>query len=314
MAVELYKETYTGKILEVTIGTGDKAIKVGGESCYPFYIWEGEMPNPPRVAFGIWDADTDKWPDALKEPYKDVLNDVSAWAKKDVEEYGAELLCLKLQSTDPNGQNADADSVLPTVEKVLNAVDVPLIVSGVANIEKDREVLRKVMEKFEGKNLVIWPVEEDNHKQLGAPAIGFGHIVAASTPIDVNLAKQLNTLLENLGVKPDRIIMDPTTGALGYGIEYSYSVMERDRMAALVQQDEKMQKPLINFVGPEVWKIKETNQTTEEAPKLGEQKLRGVIYEAITAIMTLLAGSDIVVMLHPEAIAKTKQLIKELLS
>ena len=313
MALDLYKENYTGKILETSIGTGSKAVKVGGETCYPFYTWEGAMPNPPRIAFGIFDAETERWPAPLKEPYKDVLNDPGAWAKKDVEKYGAELICLKLQSTDPNGKNADAESVLPTVEKVLKAVDVPLIVAGVSNAEKDREVLRKVAEKFEQKNLLLWPVAEDTHKVLGAGAISFGHITAASTPIDVNLAKQLNTLLENLGVKPDRMIMDPTTGALGYGIEYCYSVMERDRMAALVQQDDKMQKPLINFVGPDVWKIKETNQTAEEAPKLGEHKLRGVIYEAVTATMVLLTGSDIVVMLHPEAIAKVKNLIKELL-
>ena len=313
MAIDFYKENYTGKINEVTIGSGSKALKVGGETCYPFYIWEGAMPNPPRIAFGVWDADTERWPEPLKEPYKDVLNDVGAWAKKDVEQYGAELICLKLQSTDPNGKNASAESVLPTVEKVLKAVDVPLIVAGVANIEKDREVLRKVAEKFEQKNLVLWPVEEANHKMLGAGAISFGHTIGASTPIDVNLAKQLNTLLENLGVKSDKILMDPTTGALGYGIEYCYSVMERDRMAALVQQDEKMQKPLINFVGPEVWKIKETNQTQAEAPQLGEQKLRGIIYEAVTAVMTLLVGSDIVVMLHPEAITYVKKIIAELL-
>jgi len=313
VALDLFKDNYTGKISEVTIGAGARAIKVGGETCYPFYTWEGSIPNPPRIAYAVYDAETDRWPAPLKEAYGDVLNDPAAWAKKDVEQFGAEIICLKLQSTDPNGKNASADSVLPTVEKVLKAVDVPLIVAGVSNAEKDREVLRKVAEKFEQKNLVLWPVEEATHKQLGAGAISFGHIVAASTPINVNLAKQLNTLLENLGVKSDRIIMDPTTGALGYGIEYCYSVMERDRMAALVQQDDKMQKPLINFVGPEVWKIKETNQTTEEAPNLGEQKLRGIIYEAVTATMVLLTGSDIVVMLHPEAIVKVKTLIKELL-
>lgn len=310
MAIEPVKESYTGKIQEVTIGTGSKAIKVGGESCYPFYVFEGKMPNPPRIAFEIWDADTESWPPFVREPYSDVLNDLARWAKKDVEKYGAEILCLRLQSTDPNGKNAPAESVIPSVEAVLNAVDVPLIVAGVSNAEKDREVLRLVAEKFQGKNLVIWPVEEANHKQLGAVNIGFGHVCAASTPIDINLAKQLNTLLENLGVKPDRIIMDPTTGALGYGIEYTYSVMERDRMAALVQQDEKMQKPLINFVGREVWKIKEVSQ---ELSSLGDPNLRGIIYEAITAIMLLLAGSDIVVMRHPEAIAYTKKVIAELL-
>ena len=313
MSVDLYRESYKGKITEVNIGRGERAVKVGGESCLPFHTWEGEMSNPPRIAFGIWDADTEKWPEALKAPYKDVINDPAAWAKKDAEELGAELICLRLQSTDPNGKNASADSVLPLIEKILNAVKVPLIVSGVVNIEKDRQVLSLVAEKFEQKNLLLWPVEDENYKQIGASAIGFGHIVSASTPIDVNLGKQLNTLLETLGLKPNQIIMDPTTGALGYGIEYSYSVMERDRLAALVQQDEKMQKPMINFVGQEVWKLKEMNMSIEQAPEMGSPNLRGIIYEAVTAALVLLAGSDIVVMLHPRAIAAVEKLIKQLI-
>jgi acetyl-CoA decarbonylase/synthase complex subunit delta len=271
------------------------------------------MPNRPRIAFGIWDADTEKWPEALKEPYKDVLNDPVAWAKKDVGEFGAELLCLRLQSTDPNGKNASAESVLPLIERMLNAVKAPLIISGVVNIEKDRQVLSLVAEKFDRKNLVLWPVEDENYKQIGASAIGYGQIAAASTPIDVNLAKQLNTLLESLGLKANQIVMDPTTGALGYGIEYSYSVMERDRLAALVAQDEKMQKPMLNFVGQEVWKLKEMSLSRVQAPSLGDPKLRGIIYEAVTAALVLLAGSDIVVMLHPTAISYAKKLIEELM-
>jgi len=312
LALELFKENYAGKIREATIGTGDKAVTVGGETCMPFYTWEGAMPHPPRVAFGIWDADTGKWPDPLQEPYRKVLDDPAAWAKKDVEEFGAEVICLRLQSTDPNGRNAAAESVLPTVEKVLNAVNVPLIISGVVNPAKDSEVLRLVAEKFDRRNLLLWPVEEDNYKQVGASALAFGQKVAASTPIDVNLAKQLNTLLEGLGLKADQILMDPTTGALGYGIEYTYSVMERDRLAALVQQDEKMQKPMINFVGQEVWKLKEMNQSAEESPNLGSQELRGIIYEAVTTSLVLLAGADLVVMLHPKAINYVQKLIAEL--
>lgn len=313
MALEIYKENYTGRISELTIGKGAKALVVGGESCLPFHTWEGAMPHRPVIAFGIWDADTGKWPEPLKQVYKDVLHDPVAWAKKDVLEFGAEMISLRLQSTDPNGQNAGPESVLPLVEKMLQAVEVPLLISGVANAEKDAQVLSAIAEKFDRQNLALWPVADDNYKQVGASAIAFGQIVAASTPIDVNLAKQLNTLLENLGVNSSRILMDPTTGALGYGIEYSYSVMERDRLAALVQQDEKMQKPLLNLVGQEVWKIKEMGQAGDSAGLLGDQALRGIIYEAVTATLMLLAGSDILVMLHPGAIAYTRKIIAQLL-
>jgi len=313
LALDLYREKYSGKISEVVIGLGRGAVKIGGQTCMPFYNWEGETPNPPQIAFGIWDADTEKWPEPLKEPYQDVLNDPAKWALKDVSEFGAEILCLRLQSTDPNGKNAEPESVLPAIEKILKAVEVPLIVSGVASPQKDASVLAAVAQKFEGKNLLLWPAEQDNYKQVAAAAMAFKHKVAASTPIDVNLAKQLNILIENLGLKSDQIVMDPTTAALGYGIEYCCSVMERDRLAVLVSQDEKMQKPMINFVGQEVWKIKELNQRAgEDSASAGEKA--GIIYEAITAGLALLAGSDLVVMLHPQAISYTKKLVAELLA
>ncbi len=312
MAVEKVKESYTGKIREVELGTGDKAVKVGGAGVYPFYSFEGDMGNPPRIAFEVWDSETDDWAEAAKEPFKDVISDPAAWAKKCVDEYGAEMIALRLTSTDPNGQNASADSVIPKVKSVLDAVGVPVMVLGVGNDEKDAEVLRKVAEELEGRNLVIGPVVEKNYKTVGAGAIGFKHTVLSSTPIDVNLAKQLNTLLGNLGVPDSKILMDPTTGGIGYGLEYTYSVMERDRMAALVQQDEKLQQPLVCYVGLEVWKTKEAKQSQQEAPLLGEPKLRGVMLESVTAITLLLAGADVVIMRHPEAVQKVKEIIKEL--
>jgi acetyl-CoA decarbonylase/synthase complex subunit delta len=312
LAVEQVKESYTGKIREVEIGIGENAVKVGGAGIYPFYTFEGEMGNIPKIAFEVWDGDTDDWAEAVKEPFKDVLNDPAAWAKKCVEEYGAEMIALRLATVDPNGQNAPAESVIPTVKAVLEAVNVPVLIFGVANDDKDAEVLRKVSEELEGKNLVIGPVVEGNYKTVGAGAIGFKQTVLASTPIDINLAKQLNVLLGNLGVTPEKILMDPTTGGIGYGIEYTYSVMERDRMAALVQQDEQLQQPLVCYAGVEVWKTKEAKQSQEEAPLLGEPGLRGVMLEAVTAILLLLAGADVVVMRHPEAIARTKEIIGEL--
>jgi acetyl-CoA decarbonylase/synthase complex subunit delta len=306
--------TYTGKIKEVTLGKGPKAITVGGETAYPFHLFEGEMPHPPRIAMEVFDAPPEEWPEAILEPFKDVTNDPAAWAKKCVEKYAAELIALQLVSTDPNGLNRPADEAAQTAKKVASAVDVPVIVWGSGNVEKDAEVLRKVAEVCDGMNLVIGPVVEGNYKQVGAGAIGYKHTAIASTPIDINLAKQLNILMGNLGVPDGQIVVDPTTGGLGYGIEYTYSVMERDRMAALTQQDERLQFPILCNMAKEVWKTKEAGIKMEDAPTLGDAKKRGILLEAMTAVILLLAGADILIMRHPEAIKLVREMIADFMA
>lgn len=309
MAFEFFNEAYAGGIKEITIGAGDKAVTVGGETCYPFYQFEGDMPHKPKVAMEVWDMEPEDWTEAALEPFKDVVSDPAAWAKKCVEEYGAEIVVLQLKSIDPNGKNASADEAAATVKKVADAVDVPLVVWGVANVEKDEEVLKKVAEECQDKTLVLGPVEDKNHKGIGAAAMGYGHLIISSSPIDVNLAKQVNILLENLGVSKDALLIDPTTGGLGYGLEYTYSVMERIRMAAMQQGDDKLQLPIINNLGNEVWKCKEAKQPLEEDPTLGDPERRGILMEAVGAVSYLVAGSDILIMRHPEAIRIVKSFI-----
>ncbi len=312
MAFQIPKINYTGKIKEVSIGSGPKAVKVGGESCYPFHLFEGAMPNPPRVAFEVWDYPPEEWQEWAIEPYKDVINDPVAWAKKSQDAYGAELIALLLKSADPNGMNRDVEQVVATVKSVADAITVPLLVWGCVNDEKDAALLRRVAELCEGKNVAIGPLVEKNYKQIGAMAIGYNQVVMASTPIDVNLAKQLNILLGNLGMPDERMLIDPTTGGLGYGLEYSYSVMERDRMAALTQEDVKLQYPLVCNMAHEVWKTKETKLKKEDNPKLGDEKKRSVLMEAVTAMSLLVAGADILIMRHPDAITLVRDMIKEL--
>jgi acetyl-CoA decarbonylase/synthase complex subunit delta len=309
LAFEFFKESYTGNIREITLGKGDKAITVGGEACYPFYQFEGAMPNKPKIAMEIWDMEPEEWPEAALRPFKDVISDPAAWAKKCVEEYGAEMIVLQLKSTDPNGDNASAEDAVASVKKVLGAVDVPLIIWGTASVEKDEAVFKKIAEDCQGENLIFGPVEDKNHKGIGAAAMGFGHSIISSSPIDVNLAKQCNILLENLGMPMDRIIIDPTTGGLGYGLEYSYSVMERIRMAALAQGDDKLQLPLINNLGNEVWKCKEAKLSAEEAPLLGDPEKRPILMEAVGAVAYLMSGSNVLIMRHPESIRLVKAYI-----
>jgi len=304
--------TYSGKIKEVTLGLGASAVTVGGESCYPFYTFEGAMPHIPRIAFEVWDYAPEDWPDWAVAPYRDVISDPAAWAKKSVTAYGAEMIALLLKSADPNGMNRDVEAVVATVKAVSDAVSVPLIVWGCANDDKDALMLRRGAGVCDGKSLALGSVTEKNYKQIGAMAIGYNQVVIASTPIDVNLAKQLNILLGNLGVPENRLLIDPTTGGLGYGLEYSYSVIERDRMAALTQEDVKLQTPVICNLANEVWKTKEAKTKKEDNPKLGDEKKRAVLMESVAAMTLAMAGADILIMRHPEAISYTRQMFREL--
>jgi len=309
LSFEIQKESYSGNIRNISIGDGKNAVTVGGETCYPFYQFEGEMPNKPKIAMEIWDIEPEDWAAAAIAPFKDVTSDPVAWAKKCENEFGADMVVLQLKSTDPNGKNASAEEAAAMVKKVSDAISVPLIVWGTANVQKDEEVLKRVSEVCQGKNITMGPVDDKNHKGIGASAMGYGHTIISSSPIDVNLAKQINILLENLGMPLDRIIVDPTTGGLGYGMEYSYSVMERLRMAALNQGDDKLQYPLINNIGNEVWKCKEAKQTVEEAPTLGDPEKRSILMECVAAVTYLLAGSDILILRHPETIRMVKSFI-----
>jgi acetyl-CoA decarbonylase/synthase complex subunit delta len=311
MAIDIPKTPYSGKIKEIKLGKGDKAVTVGAESSYPFYLFEGVMPHKPIIAMEVWDSAPEEWPAAAVEPFADVINDPVAWAKKCIQTYGAEMIALQLISTDPNGQNRSADEAAAVVKKVADAIDVPLIVWGVANNEKDTLTLTKIAEVCQDKRLILGPVVEKNYKKIAAAAIGYKHTVVASTPIDINLAKQLNILLGNLGVADDTVIMDPTVSGIGYGLEYCYSVMERMRMAGLTQQDEKLQFPIICNLAKEAWKSKEVNQP-DNAMNMGNAKNRGILWEAISAMALLLAGGDVIVMRHPEAIKLIKEMIADL--
>ncbi|OIN97689.1 acetyl-CoA decarbonylase/synthase complex subunit delta [Candidatus Desantisbacteria bacterium CG1_02_38_46] len=312
MAIEIPKIKYSGKIKEVKLGNGEKQITVGGETSYPFHLFEGEMLNPPRIAMEVYDSPPEEWPETCLEPFKDVINSPKAWAKKCIEQFGADMVSIRLISTDPNGMNKSTDDVLPIVQEVAGTIDVPLIIWGCENDDKDAEVLPKVAEVCQDKKIIIGPATDKNYKKIGAACIAYGHTIVASTPIDINLAKQLNILLGDLGVPDGQIIIDLNIGGctIGYGLEYAYSVMERQRQAALTQQDEKLQFPVICNFANDVWKKKEVQI---DDPKLGDKKNRGILFEAITGWIQLLAGADILVMRHPEAVKLLKGMLKQLM-
>ena len=319
MAIELVKEKWSNTINTVTIGAtkeegGTRASKItiGGESTLPYLFNEGDMPNPPVIAMEILDREPKEWPDVLKEPFKDVLANPAEWGKKCVNEYKAQAICLKLQGTHPDFGNLSADQAAETVKSILQAVSVPLIVLGSGNDEKDNNVLPKCCEAAKGENCLFGDATEDSYKTLTAACLADGHNIIGESPIDINIAKQVNILISDMGFEPQKIVINPTIGALGYGLEYAYSIMERARLAALIG-DKMLAMPFVCFVGQEAWRSKEAKGPQSEHPEWGPEAQRGPIWEAATATSVLLSGADLLTMRHPKAVDIVRNTIERLM-
>ncbi len=313
MAFQVPTENYSGQIAEVTIGVEPNLIKIGGEKALPFYSFEGEIPNKPLVAMEVYDNNPQDWPEESKEPFKEVLDDPVKWSQKCVSDYQADLICLKLISTDPNGEDRSPDEAAEVVKAVIEKVDAPLIVYGTQNVEKDKAVLEKAANAAEGHNIAIGPAQEENYKTITAAAMAAGHNIIAFSPCDLNMAKQLNILISQMGFPKERIIIDPSAAGLGYGLDYVYSIIERLKLAALTQGDEMTRMPVISNLASESWKLKESKVSIEDEPDWGDQKTRAISWEVLTATSFLLAGSDLVVLRHPESVSKVKKYIDVML-
>lgn len=320
MAVDIQKEKYRSKVGQIVLGatkeeggTRSHTVTVGGESTLPFLHFEGEMPNRPVVAMEVWDMVPEEWDSCFKQHYGDVYDDPAKWAAKCVNDYGADLILLRLKSADPDYKDSSPEDCATAVKKVLEAVGVPLIVLGCGKAEKDNEIYPVVAEAAAGENLLLGVAELENYKAITSACMANQHNIIAQSPIDINICKQLNILIAEMSTAmAGRIVIDPTIAALGYGIEYSYSIMERARYGAL-QGDKMLAMPMIGNVGHEVWRTKEANTPKEEEPGWGEQEERGLMWEATTAMAYLQAGMDILVMRHPRAVELIKGNIDELM-
>jgi len=314
LAVEVPTEKWTGKVHEVTLGgsNGRKGVTVGGATTLPFLHFEGAMPNRPVVAIEIQDKKPDDWPPHLISAWGDVTADPGAWAKKAVE-YGADIIALRLRSAHPEEADTGADEARKSTDKVLSAVDIPVIILGPGVAEKDNEVLIAASDVAKGQRIALGNCEEKNHRTIAASCIADGHVAIGHTPLEINLAKQLNVLLCDVGLSTDSIIMDPDTGALGYGIEYCYSVMERLRLAAL-GGDKMAAMPMISPAGAESWRQKESKVTEGVPPSWGDHVERALSWEGITAVILLNAGADIVVLRHPDTVTLVKATIDKLMA
>lgn len=318
MPVEIPKDKFAGTVREVTLGataaqggTRQKTVTVGGEKVMPFMLFEGEMPHKPVVAVEIKDRAPDDWSPLLLKAWGEVVNDPAAWAKA-AEEAGAEVIELTLSATEPDGSPLKAASAVAAVKAVLASTGLPLLVYGPGQAELDNDLLVAVAEATKGERLVLGICEDKNYRTIVATAMANGHLVTARTAMDVNLAKQLNILVNDMSFPMDRVLMDPTTGALGYGIEYGYSAMERLRLAGL-QGDSMTQLPMIVTPGYETWKTKESKVGEGVPASWGDWEGRAVNWETMTALTLLESGADIVVLRHPESIKQVRSAIEELM-
>ena len=289
-------EAYSGVVREITIGQGEKALKIGGENILPLHFFDqGRNPNPAKFVLEVLDIKPADWPEHLVEPFKDVISDAVKWAKK-CEGFGIDAISLYLISTDPAEKDTPAEEAAGLVKKVAQAINVPLIVYGSGDEKKDAEVLPKVAQVCDGMNLLIGPVLKENYEIVGKAILDHGHTAIAQTPLDINLLKELNVKLGKF-FPADRIVIDPLSSALGYGMEYSFSLMERVKQIGIITKDGMTQMPIIANLGGECWKAKQAKENKEQ----------GLLWEGITALLLLLAGANILVLRHPE----TLKLIKE---
>jgi len=311
-SVEIPTEKWTGQVHQVPLGgNGRKSVTIGGETTLPYLHFDGSIPNKTAVAIEIQDTALADWSPTLLSAWGDVVNDPTAWAKKAVE-YGAEVILLNLKSAHPDEGNTGVTEAKTVTDKVLSAVDVPIIVIGPGVAEKDNEVLPAVSEAARGQRIALGNCEEKNYRTAVAVCIADGHVAIPSSPVDLNLAKQLNILLTDAGLPIDAILMDPTTGALGYGLEYTYSVMERLRLAGL-GGDKMTAMPIINNVGADAWKQKEAKVAQGLPDSWGDMEQRGIIWEEITATALLQAGSNLLVLRHPNSVEKVSAAITKLM-
>jgi acetyl-CoA decarbonylase/synthase complex subunit delta len=314
---EIPKEISPGTVRAVTLGAthesgGTRAhtVTIGGSTSLPFHFFEGRHPNRPLVAMEVFDRIPAKYPDSLRACYGDLLGHPADMARTCVDEHGAELISVRLEGTHPEKGNRTAEEAVEVVKAVLESVGVPLIVTGHSHFQKTNEVMKRVCEASAGENCLINYVETDNYRTIAAACIAYGHTVVAQSPIDVNLAKQLNILLTDMEFPPERIVMDPLTSTLGYGLEYTYSIMERIRIEGLAG-DQMLAFPMLVNPGYESARVKEARAPEADNPKWGAPELRSVYWEISTAMALLVAGADLLVMHHPEAVRAVKAAITE---
>ncbi|MCI9516136.1 MAG: acetyl-CoA decarbonylase/synthase complex subunit delta [Lachnospiraceae bacterium] len=303
---------FNASINTVEIGSGDKAVKIGGENVLPLYSFDAPIENAPKVGIEITDFGMDNEPDCVKKYYEG-CESIADIAKKAASFEGVDFLCFRMEGGDPNGANKSTEELIGALKEVAAAVDLPIVAAGCKNAEKDAELLSKAAEALDGRNAMLLAAKEENYKTVGAAAgLAYKQIVGAESAVDINLAKQLNVLIGQLGVNSKSIVMNVGTAAAGYGFEYVVSTMDRIKAAALSQNDANLQMPIVTPVASETWSVKEAMASEADVPEWGDQEARGIDMEVETAMAVIASGSNAVILKHPTSIATITNLVKEL--
>lgn len=303
---------FNASINTVEFGTGDKAVKIGGENVFPLYSFDAAIENAPKVGIEITDFGMEHEPECIKKYYEGCAT-LADMARKAASMEGVDFLSFRMEGGDPNGENKSTEELIGELKEIADAVDLPLVVCGCKNVEKDAELFSKAAEALNGRNAVILSAKEENYKTVGAAAgLAYKQVVGAESAVDINLAKQLNVLISQLGVDSKNVVMNVGTAAVGYGFEYVISTMDRVKAAALQQGDANLQMPIITPVASEAWGVKEAMASETDAPEWGSQEERGIDMEVETAMAVIAAGSNAVILKHPESIKIISGLMKEL--
>ena len=312
MSFEPKTQPYSGKINAVTLGTGDKAIVIGGQNVLPFYTFDAAIENAPKVGVEVSDLAANwEWP-ALKEFYAGCTT-MADYAKKAETIEGCDFICLNFVGADPNGANRSVADCVADAKAVAEVVTKPIVVMGCKNLERDGELLAALADALAGKNALFMSAKNENYKTVGASvALASGQKLGAETADDINLAKQLNIMLKGLNVSPESVVMDIGTAAVGYGYEYAASTFDRIRLAALAQGDADLQMPILAAVCNDTWTVKESTASEADEPAWGCMEERAISMEVATAAADLTGGADAVVLRHPESVATIKKFITEL--
>ena len=313
MAFKRVPQTFSAKINEVTLGTGDKAVTIGGENTFPLYTFDAAAPNKVAVGFELTDAGVDKTLPGLAA-FFDGCNTVAEMAKKAETMPGVDFIALSLVGADPNGENKSVEDCLALAKEVADAITLPLVIMGCKNIEKDGQLFEKIAEALQGKNVLFVSTKEENYKVVSAAAgIAYNQKISAESAVDINLAKQLNVLINQMGVKVENHVMNVGSAAAGYGYEYVASTLDRVKAAALSQNDAMLQMPIITPVGDEAWGVKEAVVSEEDFPEWGAREDRGVAMEVSSAASCIAGGSNAVILKHPTSVKTISELVASLM-
>ena len=286
----------------------------GGQNVLPFHTFDAEIKNAPKIGVELTDFGMSEYTMPGEQAFYAGCETVVDMAKRAETMEGADFLCLHFEGADPNGANKSVEECVALAKAVSDAVTMPIVIMGCKNIEKDTELFNKIAEALAGKNILVLSARDENYKTVGASAgLAYNQKVGAESAVDINLAKQLNTVMTQLGVNAQNIVMNIGSAAAGYGYEYVASTLDRIKDAALKQADGMLQMPIMTPVSSDTWGVKEAVMSEADMPEWGSQEERGIEMEITTAAAVLAGGSDAVILRHPEAIKTIAAMIRALI-